>query len=177
MIVVITLPTFVKDEASLIAQLLLSGKADLVHIRKPESTATQIEALLQQIPAELHGRLVLHDHHLLAVKYQLYGVHLNGRNPLPPTGWKGSVSRSCHSLAEVEEWKPRCNYVSLSPIYDSISKQGYRSAFTPQQLSEAQRQGIIDHQVLALGGVTFDMINEVIATGFGGAMILGDAWK
>lgn len=177
MIIVITLPTFINDEASRIAQLLLSGKADLVHIRKPESTAAQIEALLQQIPAELHSRLVLHDHHALAIKYQLYGVHLNGRNPLPPTGWKGSVSRSCHSLAEVEEWKPRCNYVSLSPIYDSISKQGYRSAFTPQQLSEAQQQGIIDHQVLALGGVTFEKINEVKATGFGGAMILGDAWK
>jgi len=30
---------------------------------------------------------------------------------------------------------------------------------------------------MALGGVTFDKINDVLKMGFGGGMILGDAWK
>jgi thiamine-phosphate pyrophosphorylase len=30
---------------------------------------------------------------------------------------------------------------------------------------------------MALGGVTFSKIKEVMNLGFGGAMILGDAWK
>ena len=38
-------------------------------------------------------------------------------------------------------------------------------------------EGIIDNKVLALGGVTFDKVEEVLNLGFGGAMILGDAWK
>ncbi len=176
MTIVITLPQFFDGEAEQIAQLLRSS-IDLVHIRKPQATAEETERLLQAIPKEYHNRLVLHDHHELAMKYHLYGVHLNSRNPLPPQGWKGSVSRSCHSLEEVKEWKEKCNYVSLSPIFDSISKKGYHAAFSIDDLRKAKEKGIIDHQVLALGGVTFRRMDEVLRMGFGGGMILGDAWK
>jgi thiamine monophosphate synthase len=92
-------------------------------------------------------------------------------------GWKGSISRSCHSFEEIKEWKDRCNYLSLSPIYDSISKQGYLSAFSREQIEKAVAEGIIDNKVLALGGVTFDKVEEVERLGFGGAMVLGDAWR
>ena len=87
------------------------------------------------------------------------------------------MSKSCHSLEEVKEWKEKCDYVSLSPIFDSISKQGYHAAFSSTEIEEASRQGIIDKKVLALGGVTFNKIDDVLRMGFGGGMILGDAWK
>lgn len=176
MTIVITLPDFFDGEAGQIVQLLHSS-IDLVHIRKPDATLDELENLLLQIPAEYHSRLVLHDHHSLAVKYHLHGIHLNGRNPLPPAGWTGSVSRSCHSLGEVKEWKAKCDYVSLSPIFDSISKQGYHAAFSHEDLAKARAEGIIDRKVLALGGVTFHRIDEVLDMGFGGGMILGNAWK
>lgn len=177
MIIVITLPHFTPREADRIVRLLQRGDVDLIHIRKPESTAEQLEELIREIPSEHYSRLVLHDHHHLAVKYHLHGVHLNSRNPIPPAGWTGSISRSCHTLSEVAEWKQRCNYVSLSPIFDSISKAGYHSAFSSAKISEAVSQGIIDEKVLALGGVTFNRLDEVHSMGFGGAMILGDAWN
>lgn len=175
MIIVITLPYFTEREAERIVQRL--AHVDLIHLRKPESTSDEMEQLIREIPAEYYSRLVLHDHHHLAVEYGLYGVHLNSRNPLPPEGWNGSVSRSCHSFEELKEWKERCNYLSLSPIYDSISKQGYNSAFSREQIEKAVAERIIDNKVLALGGVTFDKVEEVLSLGFGGAMILGDAWK
>lgn len=176
MTTVITLPYFFEGEAEQIVQLLHSS-VDLVHIRKPESKAKDVERLICHIPDEYHDRLVLHDHHELAVKYHIHGVHLNSRNPLPPKGWTGSVSKSCHTLEEVEEWKGKCDYVSLSPIFDSISKQGYYAAFTTTDIEQARRHGIIDEKVLALGGVTFNKIDDVLRMGFGGGMILGDAWK
>ena len=176
-VIVITLPEMVEGEAPLIEAFLRRGIAHSVHLRKPTATVEQLEALVRAVPADLHPRLVLHDHFALAVEFGLQGVHLNRRNPLPPAGWQGSVSRSCHSLAEVAEWKARCTYVSLSPIFDSISKQGYRAAFTPRELEQARREGIIDHRVLALGGVTFGRLPDVAAMGFGGAMVLGDAWN
>ncbi len=176
MTIVITLPEFFDGEVGQIAQLLRSS-IDLVHIRKPQATAEETERLIQAIPTDFHNRLVLHDHYELAEKYHIHGVHLNSRNPLPPKGWRGSVSRSCHSLEEVKEWKERCNYVSLSPIFDSISKRGYRAAFSVEELRKARKDGIIDHKVLALGGVTFRRMDEVLRMGFGGGMILGDAWK
>lgn len=176
MTIVITLPNFFDGEAEQIVQFLHSS-IDLIHIRKPQAMADELEKLLQEIPAQYYNRLVLHDHHELAAKYHLYGIHLNSRNPLPPKSWKGSVSRSCHSLEEVKEWKKICDYVSLSPIFDSISKQGYHAAFSKEELARAKEEGIIDHKVLALGGVTFNHIDDVLRMGFGGGMILGDAWK
>lgn len=180
-VIVITKPEYFEGEAEQIASLLLNGKdgwsVDWVHVRKPGTAQEQMVALLEAVPQSLRSRLVLHDCHELAERYGVHGVHLNGRNPRPPVGWAGSVSRSCHSIAEVREWSQRCDYVSLSPIFDSISKQGYHSAFSREDIADAVRQGYIYNKVYALGGVTFAKLRDVEAMGFGGAMILGDAWR
>lgn len=176
-LIVITRPDFIDSEAERIEALLSEKGVDLVHIRKPGSSPDQVRRLLMEIPKQFHSRLVLHDHFSLAVEFGLYGVHLNSRNPLPPENWKGSVSRSCHSFDEIRVHKDRCSYLSLSPIFDSVSKSGYLSAFSPEQIAIAVAGGIIDRKVYALGGVTFDKLPLVESMGFGGAMILGDAWK
>lgn len=176
-LIVITRPDFIDSEAERIEALLSEKGVDLVHIRKPGSSPDQVRRLLMEIPKQFHSRLVLHDHFSLAGEFGLYGVHLNSRNPLPPEQWKGSVSRSCHSFDEIRVHKDRCSYLSLSPIFDSVSKSGYLSAFSPEQIAIAVAGGIIDRKVYALGGVTFDKLPLVESMGFGGAMILGDAWK
>ncbi|WP_024997834.1 thiamine phosphate synthase [Prevotella falsenii] len=172
---VITEPQFTDNEASTIAQLLHWG-ADLVHLRKPESTAGELAKLIEAIPTVYHNRLVLHDHFSLAAHFTLHGLHLNRRNSVLPPKHKGTVSQSCHTLNEVKACKTRCDYVFLSPIFNSISKQGYTSAFTPKTLSEAKKQGIINRKVVALGGITATNINETKRYGFGGVALLGDIW-
>lgn len=178
MTIVITRPDFFDGEAERITELLHSGRADLVHIRKPQASREEMMRLLIALPGDIYDRLVLHDHHQLAVVCHLHGVHLNSRNPQPPAGWTGTVSISCHSFQELTECRRKpYDYMCLSPIFDSISKEGYRSAFTREQIAEARAKGIIDERVMALGGVTFDRVEEVMEMGFGGAMILGDAWR
>ena len=178
MLIIITLPTFFVAENTAIKKYLERPDIDFIHIRKPNATKAEVEQLLQQIPSQYYNRLVIHDYHELAITYGLHGVHLNSRNPKPPQGWHGAVSISCHSIDELaERRKEPFAYMSLSPIFDSISKQGYRAAFTTAELREAHEQGIIDERVMALGGVTFDELSEIKKMGFGGAMILGDAWK
>lgn len=178
MTIVITKPDFLVAEALRIVELLGRADVDLVHIRKPGSTVDELERLLQELPSAVYGRLVLHDHFELAQRYGLHGVHLNSRNPEPPQGWTGSVSCSCHCIQELAVCRGEgLDYMSLSPVFDSISKQGYRSAFSRDEILAAHRDGIIDSRVMALGGVTFDRIPEVLEMGFGGAMILGDAWR
>ena len=49
--------------------------------------------------------------------------------------------------------------------------------YLKEEIEKAHRDGIIDNKVMALGGVTFSRLEEVANMGFGGAMILGDAWK
>lgn len=178
MTIVITLPHFFDGEDRRIVSLMERRDIDLLHIRKPQAARHEVETLIRRLPETLRQRLVLHDHHTLAMQYGLHGIHLNSRNPEAPKGWQGSTSISCHSIEELEREKQKpFNYLSLSPIFDSISKQGYLSAFSQAEILTAHRQGIIDHRVMALGGVTFDKIPMIQTMGFGGAMILGDAWK
>ena len=84
---------------------------------------------------------------------------------------EGAVSRSCHSLEEVAESR-ELDYVFLSPVFDSISKQGYASHFSEEQL-----RGHVDARVMALGGVTAGRI-PWLATWFRRMRFLGySVWR
>ena len=87
------------------------------------------------------------------------------------------MSRSCHSLEEVSAHKPASDYVFLSPVFDSISKAGYSSAFAPDELQAAGKEGLIDKRVIGLGGIDESNIRRIKELGFGGAAILGGLWK
>lgn len=173
--IVITSPDALPGEVSFIERLFDHG-LDLLHLRKPGADEATYAHLLEAIPEQWHRRIVLHDHFQLTERFALHGVHLNRRNPLPPAAWQGSCSASCHSLQEVTEQKPQRGYLFLSPIFNSISKVGYAAAFPEELLQEAACQGIIDHQVIALGGITATHIPLLHQWHFGGAAFLGDIW-
>lgn len=175
-LIAITQPHFFRGEAEQITALLRAGLPTL-HLRKPDARQEEVTRLLDKLPKDLLGRIVVHDHHSLALCYPLGGIHLNGRHSTAPVGYSGQLSCSCHSLEEVEQRKAGCSYVFLSPIYDSISKQGYKAAFTIDVLRQARDQGIIDRKVVALGGISADRLPEVRALGFGGVALLGDIWR
>ena len=169
---VITSPSFFPGEAAFIHRLFAHG-VDIVHLRKPGATAEECARLLDGLTSDDRRRIVIHDFFELAEPYGLKGIHLNARRNTVPDGYEGHVSRSCHSLEEVKRYKDACDYVFLSPIFDSVSKQGYASAFTDATLRQASKDGIIDHKVVALGGVTPDKIDYLQQLNFGGAAMLG----
>lgn len=172
-LIAVTPADFFPGEAARIAELLGRGWWR-VHVRKPGQPAEAVEELLEAIPEALRPRISLHDHFELAEKYGLGGVHLNLREPEAPAGWNGLKSFSCHSLSEVEYHRGRVDYMFLSPIFDSISKPGYLSRFTPEEL-EASR--LLGPDVFALGGVVSPKLGRLRKLGFGGAAMLGAAWK
>lgn len=175
-LIVITHPEHLPGEEKLITALFETG-LERLHLRKPTYTRSETEKLLQAIPFEYYSRIVLHDYHTLALQYALGGIHLNARNPLEPKEYVGGISCSCHSLGEVRERKNRMDYVFLSPIFDSISKQSYVSGYTDLMLREASNAGIIDEKVVALGGILPERIDYLNEIGFGGAAALGVIWK
>lgn len=174
--IVITSPGFLQGEADFIDKLFNHG-LDRLHLRKPGADIVECRRLLDGISREWLPRIVVHDNFGLCREYGLGGVHLNGRNPMAPPNHEGSVSRSCHSLEEISRYKGDCDYLTLSPIFNSISKQGYMAAFEPEQLAAARDSGLIDSRVMALGGVTLENIPRVRELGFGGVAILGDVWQ
>ena len=129
------------------------------------------------IPEQYRKRIVVHDHFYLKSEYGLKGVHLNSRNSQLPPKFKGSISCSCHTIEEVIQHKKACDYVFLSPIFDSISKDDYPAHFTQNELKDYARRKIIDRRVMALGGVGYDNIKLLKDLGFGGAVLLGDIWN
>lgn len=177
--IVITLPYFFKGEAQYIDHIIESG-VDLVHLRKPGCDSTEFFNLLNDInPNYLAKHIVLQDYVTFAEEFDVYGVHLTHREPMCPTYHRGNISLSCHTLDEVAKYKQkqRVGYMFLSPIFDSISKKGYRSAFTEAEIIKACSDGIIDDKVIALGGITIERIPQIKKYGFGGAALLGDVWK
>ena len=175
-LIILTTPNFLPDEAEALTALLNHGLYRL-HLRKPGCTEAELDALIRQLPPAYYPRISLHDHFPLQARYHLGGIHLNSRNPDAPTGFQGLVSRSCHTLEEAARYAPLTDYYFLSPIFDSISKQGYHAGFTEQQLRRATEQGIINEKTIALGGVTADKLPYLASLGFGGAAFLGDIWS
>ncbi len=174
-LIIITLPHFFDGEARLINKFFSAG-LEILHLRKPEASIIQMTNLLEQIEPEFHSRIVVHSHFDLTHHYNLKGIHLNHRSPTPPERFVGNISTSCHSLEELSELSDRFDYLFLSPIFDSISKQGYKASFSPKILKESHIKGIINNKTIALGGICTDNISQVKGLGFGGVAILGDAW-
>ena len=191
-LIVITTETFFENEAEAI-NLLFKNGLETLHLRKPFASQHETLAFIRQINKTYFSRIVLHDFHDLAVLFHLKGIHLNRRNQSIQMGFqpeinnlqedKGmsmkkcvlTVSRSCHSLEEVNA-SSDCDYVFLSPVFQSISKIGYGRGFSPEQLNEAKEQKIINEQVIALGGITADNIPATHRYGFGGVAVLGALW-
>lgn len=174
--IVFTPPEPFDGEAKTLSSLLESGTADILHLRHPGADETVVRGILNGIPVNIRERIRIHDHFGLASEYALGGVHLNGRHPLPPDG-KISVSRSCHSVEEAGNFMrkyPDCAYITLSPFFDSISKEGYVSArFDPEEVKSLTASG----KVVALGGVEPRHFRELARLGFVGGAMLGYVWN
>ena len=187
--IILTLPGFFEHETACVNALFEHGMTRL-HLRKPKATERELAEWIGQIAPPFRPRIVMHDHYALARTFLLGGIHLNGRHPEAPA-WYDEVrsaclaqrpepftlSRSCHSIAELEQHLPLCHYLFLSPIFDSISKEGYGAAFSRQELEEARVRGLLSDKVYALGGVSGERLDEVSRLGFHGAAILGDLWQ
>ena len=167
LIIAITSPYFIENEGAIISNIIEKGEADLIHIRKPQSAKDEVRKLIRDISPQLHHRLKLHDHFSLMDEFNLAGIHLNNRNPEPYPNAK-NISKSLHYISEldtIEEY----DYVTLSPIFDSISKNGYTSSFDLDTLASF----IKNKNVIALGGVTPFKIPLLKEKGFYGAAMLG----
>ncbi len=175
--IAITLPEVgIKEESKRILQMLQEESYDYIHIRKPMAAKDEVRRLLDSIPESLHPFLWLNDWQELASEYNVAGIHLNSRiKVLPPTSIK--VTTACHSIEDLESPLPASNIITayrlLSPVYDSISKPGYKSHFNIRLMSPVIR----GKRVVALGGVTPDKFQELKEAGFIGGAMLGAAWR
>ena len=179
-IIAITPPAFGDTgEALRIAHLLRLG-IGRVHIRKPDATVEELEALIRSIPRELRSRCVLSHHIALVRRWELGGVHLSvadwstlRERPTEALRSEQIVSVSCHSVAELERLPFRPDYAYVSPVTASISKPGYgtESPWTPELRRAVTAR--FPFPLIALGGVGEANAQGFIEEGFAGVALLG----
>ncbi|MFL5751893.1 MAG: thiamine phosphate synthase [Bacteroidia bacterium] len=172
-----------KNETLLLQRLFRAG-LKFFHLRKPAYSYDQLRKYLNEIPKEFHSRIIIHSHYKLLDEFQLKGIHLPENSRKDPGVLRyirkkrpGHVSASFHSLSDLKRSKRNYAYVFLSPVFDSISKEGHHSGFDPAFLKEQLQTFRKKQKVIALGGVTEKNIKLVRDMGFSGAAMLGHIWR
>jgi len=100
----------------------------------------------------------------------LLGFDLKRQEKILP--WPGSA----HSFGELE--KINAEICFLSPVFDSISKHGYKAKYGKDELKAgiAAWKETHSQKLFALGGVEAANIVELAELGFDGAAVLGTVW-
>jgi len=173
---VMTRPTFFVEEDKILASLFDEG-LDNLHLYKPGSSPMYSERLLTLLPEDYCKKITVHDNFYLKEEYNLRGIHISDETTPKPSGYKGHLSRTCTNLELLKEAKRNADYVFLKYIGDSQSEPDRKASFTPQQLEDASRRGLIDKHVYALGGMNLDNVRLAKDLGFGGIVICGDIWN
>lgn len=172
-LVVISPETNIKDEIPILIQLFESG-LEAFHIRKPHFVYEEMERYILDVPEEYWSRLVLHSHYDLHYKYDLGGLHLNSKTTDLNHEFRSS---SVHSFKELDDFKhDLVDYILLSPVFDSISKQGYKANFNETEI-KALLSKPRSNDIYALGGVNMNNIDKCMELGFDGVALLGAVWQ
>jgi thiamine-phosphate pyrophosphorylase len=187
LLIVLSPPESTKDEHKTVISLFNHG-LEIFHLRKPGYSFNQMEDYIRAIPVEFHPRMMIHSHYELAGSYNLKGIHLTekARNDvrikkLLRTFTNKRISASFHQLGELKQSRRKYDYVFLSPIFDSISKNGYKGKFDLQILSKSIASINMSHQyppkIVALGGIANSNVHCIKEIGFSGIAVLGAVWN
>jgi len=174
-LIVITPESNHPKEIKLVISLFKNG-LQLLHVRKPNFTETELNAYLQQIPKKFYKRIVIHSHYKLANEFNLKGIHLTeqARKGKHISSSYKIISTSFHNTADILRSRRKYEHVFLSPIYNSISKKGYTSNFDLEELRPFSQK---HKNIIALGGITTQNIKTIQQAGFFGAAVIGSFWQ
>lgn len=153
-------------------EALFESGLDSLHFRRPELSPLEYLKDLENIPAKYLNRVVVDQAFDSCSDWGIKGAHIkNLETPLPKFK---QLSASFHSVDELTQTNYKLNYVYLSPIFDSISKIGYKSNYTQAQITQNLKQK--KYQTFALGGVDLDKLEIIGQLGFDGFVIKGALW-
>ena len=157
------------------------------HLRKPGMSDQEVFDYLQAIPRVWRPFIAPHQCHALVDPMALGGWHFKDdtKQLSRADQWRSSrepsqmMSRSIHCLDDLNEDLSGWDYVFLSPVFQSISKQDYGPQWENSQLSAALHycKDAYRTKVYALGGVDEMKMADVGEMGFDGAALLGAIWN
>lgn len=179
-LIVISSPTPVSNEAENINRLFEAGLG-VFHLRKPNSDLDSMHKLISQIESKYHDQIALHQHHDIADQFGIKRLHFTetkrSKTPISElikikeSGMK--ISTSLHDISFLNQLS-HFDYTFFSPVFDSISKQGYQSSISADFVLEKPENA---PSVIALGGIHQENIHLVKSMKFDGVAVLGIIWN
>lgn len=170
----------VADEPDIINALFNAGLCRF-HLRKPLSSVQEVRALLNNINPAFYHRIALHQHHEVAQAYGITRLHYTDqvRKQTSPEllelqkaeGYK--LSTSIHNMQLLPSLTV-FDYAFFGPVFNSLSKPGYQSCIGADFRLDKQSA---QPEVIALGGVEAQHLQQVKTMGFDGAAVLGTIWN
>ncbi len=178
-LIVISNPENFKQEKKLLIRLFEKG-LQYFHLRKHNFSKDQLEEYIKKTPAKYHNRIIIYDHFDLVEKYGLKGIHFNRKTKhLIPEyqNKKYHKSYSTHSIDEIRNLQYQLDYVFISPLFDSISKNGYKSKISINELKTFIKQEKQNTEIIPLGGINESNVEQLINIGLSGVALLGEIWN
>jgi thiamine-phosphate pyrophosphorylase len=180
-LIVISNASSVPGEAAIIQQLFAEG-LDVFHLRKPEANEQNMRQMIEAIPAVYHNRIAMHGFFHLMDEYGIHRRHFREEHreatrveTLVQLKEKGYIlSTSVHDLQTAQQLPLHFSYTFFSPVFDSISKQGYKGVTGDDFYLPDEQKKV---PVIALGGINDQNIHSVKAMNFDGAALLGSIWN
>ena len=167
---------------------------DRIHIRKPAIAEKTLRIYLDKLGEKIMSKASLHYYENLMKDYLFSGFHYSSNN------WKEIMneenefindnnvllSSSFHHLNEIQAKGNGLDYAFCSPVFPSISKEGYLPSFEwDLSLGASAIEGVtLSHslntselELYALGGITSQKVVECKNRGFQGVAVLGAIWN
>ena len=181
MLIVISCPTAVADEAGIINALFDEG-LKILHLRKPGIVIDELSILLGKIKPQYRHQIALHQHYALADDFGTKRLHfaeimrkeLNEEKLLQLMSEKNVLTTSIHQTKEYRNLSSCFDYTFYGPVFNSISKQGYTSTIPDDFIFPVQ----LNHpNVIAIGGIDATNIQKAMDMQFYGVAVLGTIWQ
>lgn len=167
------------------AQMALEGGCKWIQLRMKDASLEEVEAVALQLKPlckEQEAILVLDDHVELARKLEVDGVHL-GKKDMPINearqilGEAFIIGGTANTFEDVvQHFRTGADYLGIGPFRFTTTKknlspvlglEGYASILS--QMKEAH----IELPVVAIGGINYEDIPDILATGVNGIALSG----
>lgn len=167
------------------ARLALEGGCRWIQLRMKEASEAEVEAeaiRVRDLCREYGATFIIDDHVALTKKVQADGVHL-GKNDMPIEearrilGDTFIIGGTANTFEDVKRhWQAGANYIGCGPFRFTTTKknlspilglEGYR------QILQQMKAAGITLPVVAIGGITYEDIPDILQTGVSGIALSG----
>ncbi len=174
-LILVTSELSLMNEIPLIREALDKGFFR-IHVKRAMMPGTELVAMLSMFTKEEHQQFVVHSNYEVAEEFELAGIHLPEwrRLKYPNVGQVSMapvVSTSFHHVSEFEASVSQYEYGFIGPVYDSISKPGYKSNVDLRSINP-----LLKKKCVAIGGITVDNLSDVFNSGVSMAAVRGFVW-